>query len=52
MKLGDLVKYKHFDETAIVIKVHANSDIDVLSNLGEVAVFLSPKAFEVINESR
>ena len=59
MKVGDLVKYKHFpDESAVVIKVHPDSTtngihaIDVLSNLGEIAVLLDPDAFEVINESR
>ena len=55
MKIGDLVKYKHFpDESAVVIKVHPDVTggvhaIDVLSNLGEIAVLLDPNAFEVIN---
>ena len=64
MKVGDLVRYKHFpDESAVVIKVHPSKTfcfhefegvhaIDVLSNLGEIAVLLDPAAFEVINESR
>ncbi len=58
MNVGDLVNYKHFpDESAVVIKVHPTATggvhaIDVLSNLGEIAVLLDPNAFEVINESR
>ena len=53
MKVGDLVKYKHFpDESAIVVKVHTNACVDVLSSLGEIAVCLDPGTFEVINESR
>ena len=54
MKVGDLVRYKHyFDETGIVIKVHAQSfpQIDVLMDTGEIAVHLDPDAFEVINEN-
>ena len=59
MKVGDLVRYKHFpEETAIVIKVNTVSndpysnvdkvEIDVLSTTGEVAICLDPAAFEVI----
>ena len=52
MKVGDLVRLKHFfDETGIVIKVHAaypTSEIDVLMDTGEIAVHLDPSAFEVI----
>ncbi len=58
MNVGDLVKYKHFpDESAVVIKVHPTATggvhaIEVLSNLGVVAVLLDPHALEEINESR
>ena len=53
MKVGDLVKYKHFpEETAVVVKIHPDSSVDVLSNLGEIASYLNPDTFEVVNETR
>ena len=57
MKVGDLVRYKHFpDETGLVINVHIPSggllEIDLMLPTGEIAVCLNPDAFEVINESR
>ena len=57
MKVGDLVRYKHFpDETGVVVEIHTHANrteagtIDVLSATGEITVCLNPEAFEVINE--
>ena len=57
MKVGSLVRYKHFpDETGIVIKIYSSEDalspnantIDLLLPTGEIASFLDSDAFEVI----
>ena len=56
MKVGDLVRYKHFpDETGLVINVRYFQpervlEIDLMLPTGEIAVCLNPDSFEVINE--
>ena len=59
MKVGDLVRFKHFkEEMGIVIAVHKLSTypdtvvIDVQRMDGALLRFREPDAFEVLNESR
>ena len=57
MKIGDLVRYKHFpSEAGIVIKIRIPSggkpEVDLMLSTGEISVRLNPNAFEVIDESR
>ena len=59
MKVGDLVRFKHFkEEMGIVIAVHKlNMEpetvvIDVQRMDGALLKFREPEAFEVLNESR
>ena len=59
MKVGDLVRFKHFKkEMGVVIAVHKLSMypetvvIDVQRMDGALLRFREPDAFEVLNESR
>jgi len=54
MKVGDLVRLRHFpDEAGIIIKIHTSNHPeagtpDILYNSGEISVCLDPGAFEVV----
>ena len=58
MKVGDLVRFKHFkDEIGLVVVVHEGAHekcwrVDVRRVDGAMMVHRDPTAFEVIHESR